>query len=139
MEISATVRNANPFHEVVVRTDAAARTLSIPPRASGRGSAVNGGELLMLALATCYCNDLYREAERLAIPIESVEVEASAIFPAVGEPATGIRYRAKVSSPAPEAAIADLLHHTDAVSEVHNTIRAGATVTLVTDRRREDS
>lgn len=141
MEISATVRNANPVHEVVVRTDAAARTLSIPPRASGRGSAVNGGELLMLmlALATCYCNDLYREAERLAIPIESVEVEASAIFPAVGEPATGIRYRAKVSSPAPEASIADLLRHTDAVSEVHNTIRAGATVTLVTDRRREGS
>ena len=137
MEISATVRNANPVHEVVVRTDAAARTLSIPPRASGRGSAVNGGELLMLALATCYCNDLYREAERLAIPIESVEVEASAIFPAVGEPATGIRYRAKISSQAPEAAIADLLRHTDAVSEVHNTIRAGATVTLVTDRRGE--
>jgi organic hydroperoxide reductase OsmC/OhrA len=137
MEISATVRNANPVHEVVVRTDAAARTLSIPPKASGQGSAVNGGELLMLALATCYCNDLYREAERLSIRVESVEVEASALFPAIGAAATGIRYRAKVSSPAPALAIADLLRHTDAVSEVHNTIRAGATVTLVTERRGE--
>jgi organic hydroperoxide reductase OsmC/OhrA len=133
MEISATVRNANPVHEVVVRTDAAAKTLSLPPRTSGRGSAVNGGELLMLALATCYCNDLYREAERLSIPIESVEVEATAIFPAVGEPATGIRYRAKVSSPAPASAIEDLLRHTDTVSEVQNTLRAGVTVTLVTE------
>src|SRR4030095_10436318 len=95
MEISATVRNANPVHEVVVRTDTAAKTLSIPPKASGRGSAVNGGELLMLALATCYCNDLYREAERLSIPIESVEVEASALFPAVGAAATDIRNRRK--------------------------------------------
>jgi organic hydroperoxide reductase OsmC/OhrA len=139
MEISATVRNANPVHEVVVRTDTAAKTLSIPPKASGRGSAVNGGELLMLALATCYCNDLYREAERLSIPIESVEVEASALFPAVGAAATGIRYRAKVSSPASASAIADLLRHTDAVSEVQNTIRAGVTVTLVTESRGEAS
>ena len=137
MEISATVRNANPIHEVVVRTDAAARTLSIPSKPSGRGSAVNGGELLMLALATCYCNDLYREAERLSSPIESVEVEASALFPTAGAAATGIRYRAKVSSPAPASAVADLLRHTDSVSEVHNTIRAGAAVTLVTETRGE--
>ena len=34
-------------------------------KSPGRGSAVNGGEFLVLALATCYCNDLYREAERL--------------------------------------------------------------------------
>jgi len=132
MEISAIVRNANPVHEVIVRTDAATRTLPIPPKASGRGSAVNGGELLMLALATCYCNDLYREAERLSIPLESVEVEASARFPAAGLAATDIRYRAKISSPAPASAIADLLRQTDAVSEVHNTIRSGAAVTLVT-------
>ena len=91
----------------------------------------------MLALATCYCNDLYREAERLSIPIDSVEVEASAEFPAAGAAATGIQYRAKVSSPAPVSAIVDLLRHTDTVSEVHNTIRSGAAVTLVTERREE--
>src|SRR5262245_18567746 len=139
MEISAKVRSVNPVDEVVVRTDAAAKTLAIPGKASGRGSAVNGGELLMLALATCYCNDLYREAERLSIPIESVEVEASALFPAVGAAATSIQYRAKVSSPASASAIADLLRHTDTVSEVHNTIRAGTAVTLVTESRKEAS
>jgi organic hydroperoxide reductase OsmC/OhrA len=131
MEISATVRNAAPALEIEVRTDSARRTLLIPPRPSGRGSAVNGGELLMLALATCYCNDLYREAELLAIVIDSVEVDATARFEGVGLAATDIRYRARVSSPAPPAAIEDLLRRTDAVSEVHNTIRAGASVTLV--------
>ena len=84
----------------------------------------------MLALATCYCNDLYREAARLDIPVDSVEVEASADFPGIGLAATNICYRARVSSPAPAARIAELLRQTDAVAEVHNTLRAGVAVTL---------
>ena len=131
MEISATVRNSQRAHEVVVRTGAAAQPLSVAAKPAGRGSAVNGGEFLMLALATCYCNDLYREAERLGIPLDGVEVEASAQFPGVGLAATDIRYRATVSSPAPASAIAGLLRETDAVAEVHNTIRAGLPVELV--------
>jgi uncharacterized OsmC-like protein len=86
----------------------------------------------MLALATCYCNDLYREAERLGISIEGVQVEATAEFPGVGLAATNIRYRAAVSSPAAAEAIAALLRRTDAVAEVHNTVRAGVPVELVT-------
>ena len=58
------------MYDVLVRTSGATQVLAIRPKADGRGSAVNGGELLMLALATCFCNDLYREAERLRIPIE---------------------------------------------------------------------
>jgi len=91
---------------------------------------VNGGEFLMLALATCYCNDLYREAARLGISIAAVEVEASAEFGGIGLVATNIAYRAKVSSPATQDEIAELLRVTDAVAEVHNTIRAGVPVTL---------
>jgi hypothetical protein len=45
--------------------------------------------------------------------------------------ATNIRYRARVSSPASESTIANLLRQTDAVAEVHNTVRAGAPVELV--------
>ena len=77
----------------------------------------------MLALATCYCNDLYREAARLGVRLEQVEVEASADFPGIGLVATNITYHAKVSSPASEAEIAELLRQTDAVAEVHNTVR----------------
>jgi organic hydroperoxide reductase OsmC/OhrA len=130
VEISAIVKNAPESHEVVVRTGAASRSLRLPPKPAGRGSAVNGGELLMLALATCYCNDLYREAERLGIPIDGVEVEASARFEGIGLAATDIRYRARVSSPASAAAIEEL-RRTDAVAEVHNTVRSGVPVTLV--------
>ena len=131
MQISATVRSAAAAHEVSVRTDGGTRALAIPPKPTGRGSAVNGGEFLMLALATCFCNDLYREAERLQIPLEAVEVEASASFPGIGLAATDIRYRARVASSAPDAAIAELLRRTDAVAEVHNTLRAGVPVARV--------
>ena len=131
MEISATVRNGADEHAVTVRTGTARQSLPIAAKTAGRGSAVNGGEFLMLALATCYCNDLYREAERLGLSIERVEVEASADFGGVGLAATNIRYRATVASTAPDSAIADLLRRTDAVAEVHNTLRRGVPVTLV--------
>jgi len=131
MEISAIVKNAGSSHEVEVRTGASSQTLSVPAKAAGPGSAVNGGEFLMLALATCYCNDLYREAARLKIALERVEVEAAAQFPGVGLAATNIRYRASVSSPAPASAIERLLRETDAVAEVHNTVRAGVRVEFV--------
>ena len=132
MEISATVKNSPSKHEVEVRTDSATRALAIPPKPTGNGSAVNGGEFLMLALATCYCNDLYREATRLGIPLDGVEVEASAEFAGVGLAAANIRYRASVTSSAPHSAIADLLRQTDAVAEIHNTLRAGVAVELIT-------
>ena len=130
MKISASVRNASSRHEVVVSTGGSSQSLSVPPKPSGQGSSVNGGEFLMLALATCYCNDLYREAARLGVLIESVEVEASAEFPGVGLAATNISYRAHLSSPAPPAQVADLLRVTDAVAEIHNMVRAGVPVTL---------
>jgi organic hydroperoxide reductase OsmC/OhrA len=130
MDITATVRNAAGTHEALVRTGATTQPLAIAAKTSGRGSAVNGGELLMLALATCYCNDLYREADRLGIAIDGVEVEASAEFAGVGLAASNIRYRATVSSTAPPERIATLLRETDAVAEIHNTVRAGVPVVL---------
>lgn len=131
MRIHATVSNSAMHHEVVVRTGDAVQSLPIPAKANAPGSAVNGGELLMLALATCYCNDLYREAARLGVAIDGVEVEAEAAFAGIGLAASDIRYRVRVDSPADPATVADLVHRTDAMAEVHNTLRSGATVTLV--------
>jgi len=131
MEISATVTSLASAHEVLVRTGTATQSLAILAKASGRGSSVNGGELLMLALVTCYCNDLYREAERLGVPIEGATVEATAEFPGIGLAATNIRYRADIQSSAGVEAVALLLRETDAVAEVHNTVRTGVAVKLL--------
>ena len=128
MHITAHVRNAGSTHDAAVSTEGTSRMIPIPSKTDSAGSAVNGGELLMLALATCYCNDLYREAARLDITLRAVEVEASADFDGVGLAARNIRYRARVDSPAPESQVAALLEQTDAVAEIHNTLRAGSLV-----------
>ena len=131
MEISASVVSSPGQHQVVVRTGSNQRSLAVAPKSTGGGSGINGGEFLMLALATCYCNDLYREAARLGVPLDRVEVEATAEFAGIGLAASNVRYRASVTSPAPQEAIAQLLRETDAVAEVHNTLREGVSVQLV--------
>ena len=131
MQISAHVRNTGQAHDVSVSTAGASRHLVVPAKAGGRGSSVNGGEFLMLALATCFCNDIYREAARLAIEVIAVEVEATAQFEGVGLAATNIKYKAHITSPAASERIEILLRETDAVAEVHNTLRTGASVELV--------
>ncbi len=130
MHISATVKSARQSHDVSVATGNAAKSLNVPSREGGSGSTINGGEFLMLAPATCYCNDLYRKAARLGISVESVEVEASADFAGIGLAANNIRYRARVVSSAPDADVVRLLQETDAVAEIHNTLRAGVAVRL---------
>lgn len=138
MKIAATVTSSADRHAVTVRTGGTSQPLVVAPKRNGHGSSINGGEFLMLALATCYCNDLFREAARLGIPIHGAEVEASAEFPGVGLAASNITYRAKVHSPAPSEDVERLLRETDAVAEVHNTIRSGVPVRLVQGDRWED-
>jgi organic hydroperoxide reductase OsmC/OhrA len=75
MKISASVKNSEGDHQVVLKTDANSHSIKIPAKPSGFGSRANGGELLFLALATCYCNDIYREASKRNLRIERVEVE----------------------------------------------------------------
>lgn len=113
-----------------MRTGNAEHALAVAPKSAGGGSATNGGEFLMLALATCYCNDLYREAARLGVPLKSVRVQARAEFAGIGLAASNVRYGATVESDAPADAIARLLQETDAVAEVHNTLRKGVPVAL---------
>ena len=128
MRIAASIRNAGALHAATVTTSGVSKTIPIAARQNGLGSSVNGGELLMLALATCYGNDLYREAARLGIPLRGVEVLAEADFEGVGVAATNIRYRARVDSPAPVEDIQRLLAETDAVAEIQNTVRSGVPV-----------
>ena len=128
MEISARVRNGSGAHNVSVSTSGSDRVLVVAAKANGQGSSVNGGEFLMLALATCYCNDLYREAERLGIPLTGCEVVAKGQFNGIGLAAEEVIYAAHVESSASTEDIERLLRETDRVAEIHNTLRAGCAV-----------
>ena len=130
MKISACVQNSEGHHRVTLDTNGNTHTLVIAPKSTGCGSRANGGELLFLALATCYCNDIYREAAKRGLRVEGVEVHVEGEFGADGEPAHNVTYRAKVRSPASAEAVRDLMQHTDRMAEIQNTVRVGTSVTL---------
>ena len=76
------VGSAGPFTLVVDR----------PAEAGGGGKGFNGGQLLYLAVAGCISNDLFREAPRFGVELESVRVVVDGDFS--GDPAVSeeIRY-----------------------------------------------
>ncbi len=131
MHITASILNTPYQNEVIVATNNVSKGLMIPPKTEGRGSSVNGGELLFLALATCFCNDIYREASRRQMEITSVEVKVSGQFGAEGEPGYDIQYEVKIDSKASSEEVRDLVVFVDRVAEIHNTLRVGTSVTLV--------
>ena len=130
MKISARVQNSQGQHHVVLRTNDNVHSLTIPPKPTGFGSSANGGELLFLALATCYCNDIYREAAKRGLKVEQIEVEVEGDFGAEGEPAKNVTYRAQATAQASEADIRELMISTDRVAEIQNTLRVETPVTL---------
>jgi organic hydroperoxide reductase OsmC/OhrA len=130
MKSSARVQNREGQHQVSLSTNDNVHTLAISPKSTGFGSSVNGGELLFLALATCYCNDIYREAAKRGIHVESVEVEVAGEFGSEGEGATNVRYQAKIAAHASEDVIRSLGSETDRVAEIQNTLRVATPVTL---------
>jgi organic hydroperoxide reductase OsmC/OhrA len=130
MRSVARIHNSEGQHTAEVSAGKHSASISIASKLSGFGSSVSGGELLMLAMATCFCNDIYREALQMNIEVVSVDIECSGDFPAEGAAATGLKYSAKISARAPEEQIRELAARTDREAEVQNTVRAGNPVEL---------
>ncbi|QBZ98323.1 OsmC family protein [Flavobacterium sangjuense] len=135
MKISASVKSAFQLHEVTVETENKVKPISISPKPEGFGSSINGGELLFLSLATCFCNDLYREASKRNMKIDSVQVIVSGEFGSEGEPAKNITYEVDVkANDHSDAEIWDLIKTVDKLAEIHNTLRQGINVELKKSR-----
>jgi len=131
MLMSATIKSSFNQHKVEVRTNGAAKEMQIAAKSTGYGSSVNGGELLLLALATCFCNDIYREAAKKNIEVLNVEVEVTANFGGEGEAGSNFNYKVNVISNARDEEIRELIQQTDKVAEIHNTLRNGVSVNLI--------
>jgi organic hydroperoxide reductase OsmC/OhrA len=130
MKISAQVQNSEGQHHIVLQTNVNTHSIHIPPKASGYGSSANGGEVLFLALATCYCNDIYREAAKRGISVHSVEVHVEGEFGAEAEPAKNVSYHASVTANTSEQEILSLMRDTDHLAETQNTLRIETPVQL---------
>lgn len=131
MTISASVKNAYNKHEVIVSTNQNQKALNIPGKPDNYGSSINGGELLFTALATCFCNDIYREAAKRKMIINSVEVNVEGEFGGEGDPASNINYITKIDAPNySQQEINDLILYVDKVAEIHNTLRKGISLSI---------
>lgn len=129
--MSANIKSSYNSHEALVETNGAIKQVQTGVKPLGFGSAINGGEMLLLSLATCFCNDIYREAAKRNIEVNGVEVEVTGEFGAEGEPGFNFQYKANVASNAPKEDIHDLISHTDSVAEIHNTLRKGLNIQLI--------
>lgn len=131
MLITATITNLAKENSISVSTNGIEKNISIPGKIEGRGSSVNGGELLFLSLATCFCNDIYREAARRNMEIVSVDVTVTGQFGKEGEAGSEISYEATITAPGnSQQEIDDLILHVDRIAEIHNTLRKGVNVLL---------
>lgn len=129
MKFSALIKNSSKEHQVTLKVGEKQQSLPIAPRPTG-GSSVTGGELLFLALATCFCNDIYREGAKRGITVSSVEVEVDGDFEAERQPASNIVYRVKVDADASEEKLQELIVYVDSIAEIQNTLRLGTPVKL---------
>ena len=98
--------------------------LAIPSKSTSYGSSVNGGELLLLFLATCFCHDINREAGRTDIKITNISVEVSDEFAHEGEPGFNINYAAHIDGDAPQAELEELIVHTNKVAEIQKYLKS---------------
>jgi uncharacterized OsmC-like protein len=110
----------------------AADAVSFPHKWTPAGvtveAAFTGAHLLHLAAAGCVLNDVYREAERLGLPVQGVRVTASGGFNGETWQSTGIVYAVEVDAECSRQDLDDLLAAVDAVAEIPKAIRAGTTV-----------
>ncbi len=108
------------------------RTLTVDrsEQTGGMGLGFNGGELLLLAIGGCYCNDIFREAAKRGMVIKSVQVDVQADWG--GEPvrAQNVIYSTRIEAEASEAEILALIEQTDRVAEIPNSLRLGTPVML---------
>lgn len=106
------------------------RTLTIdrPEQAGGMDLGYSGGELLLLSIGACYCNDIFREAAKQGIAVKNVQITVEADWG--GEPvrAQNVSFSAKVEAEASEEEIRALMERTDRVAEIPNSLRLGTPV-----------
>ena len=98
--------------------------------AGGMGLGFNGGELMLLAIGGCYSNDIYREATKRGVTVHRVEVKVTADWGGDPVRAQNVAFSVVVEADASEQAILDLIHHTDRVAEIPNSLRFGTEVRL---------
>jgi putative redox protein len=129
--MSVHVRSAHEGSFSVGWTGQHSLVIDRSPDDGGQGMGFNGGQLLLLALGACYANDVFREAAKRDLEVVGIRVIVECDW--AGDPtrAENIQVSTRIEADASEDEIMDLIQHVDRIAEIHNTLRAGASVELV--------
>ena len=131
IKIKVNIFTKKDVNNVFLETNNKKQQISIPPKENGYGSSTNGGEMLFLALATCFTNDIYRESNYMNIKVDEVSSEVTGEFGSKsGSIAENVVYNVQVKADTSEKDIEKLIRYTDTVSEIQNTLRKGIEVKL---------
>ena len=98
-------------------------TVDRPAAAGGGGLGFSGGQLLYMAIAACWSNDLYREAATMGVGLDGVEITVDGDFPARGDGSTPITVELVVRSSAPEERVRELIAEVERIAEIPRAIR----------------
>jgi putative redox protein len=101
-----------------------------PAAAGGGGLGFSGGQLMYMAIAACWSNDLYREAATMGIELDGVEITVDGDFPARGEGSTPITVDVVVRSSALEEHVRELIAEVERIAEIPRAIRDGAPIEI---------
>jgi putative redox protein len=129
--MSVHVRSAHEGSFSVGWTGQHSLVIDRSPDDGGQGVGFNGAQLLLLALGACYANDVFREAAKRDLEVVGIRVIVECDW--AGDPlrAENIQVSTRIEADASEDEIMDLIQHVDRIAEIHNTLRAGASVELV--------
>jgi putative redox protein len=123
------VETRNVAGQVTALGSAGSFTLVVdrPVDAGGGGKGFNGGQLLYLAVAGCVSNDLFREAPRFDVELDSVRVTVEGDF--FGDPAVSgaLSYDVELSG---SGDLDALVREVDRIAEIPNSLRQDTPVSL---------
>ncbi len=129
-ETKAYVRTISGMQSAVGWVGNQTITIGRPKGVGGDGFGYSGGQVLVLAVGTCFYNNLYYAADERGIKIISVELEVTSGWTEEPKVSSGIIISAQVEAEASPNEIEELIHHANRVSVVSNSVRQGATVAM---------
>ena len=96
----------------------------------GDGIGYSGGQVLVLAVGTCFYNNLFYAADQRNIKIRNVELEVVSRWTEEPMVSSGIQINAKVEAEANSDEIQELILYASQASTVSNSVREGITVSM---------
>ena len=105
-------------------------TIDLPQDEGGQGLGFSGGELLLLAIGSCYCNDLHRAAARSGISLDSIDLTVSAKWSDKPLQLTDAHVSIRTKTAKCAVDLHQLIKQVDVATSVANSLRSGARITL---------